>query len=184
MSIVLLLFFLLLTQPRRYERSKFSRTVKKKKKKGMIPPDKQRAFRQFNISLCFSESRNAEQPRVSVRAHRQASSASLFLRQPDSALLPAPAAEPAQSQPHGRQQYPGPGPELRPHPGQRRGPAYGHHPGGHQQRLSPRRGGPVRRFPNRRSLLVGYEILLRGSDRTETTSQGPAAPEEAGMCRH
>lgn len=146
------------------------------------------AFRPFNISLCFSESRNAEQPRVGVRAHRQASSASLYLRQPDSALLPVPAAtaaaDPAQSQPHGRQQYPGPRPELRPHPGQRRGPAYGHHPGGHQQRLSPRRGGPVRRFHNRRSLLVGYEVLLRGSDRPEATSQGPAAPEEAGVCRH
>lgn len=151
----------------------------------MIPPEKQRAFRRFNISLYFSESRNAEQPGVSVRAHRQASSASLLLRQPASALLPDPAAEPAQSQPHGQQQYLGPRPELRPHSGQRRGAAYGHHPGGHQQRLSPRRGGPVRRFHNRRSLLVGYEVLLRGSDRTETTSQGPAAaPEEAGMCRH
>lgn len=145
----------------------------------MIPPEKQRALRRFNISLCFSESRNAEQPGFGIRAHRQASSASLPLRQPDSALLPAPAAEPAQSQPHSQQQYSGPRPELRPHPGQRRGAAYGHHPGGHQQR------GPVRRFHNRRSLLVGYEILLRGSDRTETTSQGPAAaPEEAGMCRH
>ncbi|CAG10510.1 unnamed protein product, partial [Tetraodon nigroviridis] len=106
------------------------------------------------------------------------------LRQPDGAVLPASAAEPAQSHAHGRQQHPGPGPELRPHPGQRRGPAYGHHPGGHQQRLSPRRGGPVRRFHNRRSLLVGYEVLLRGSDRAEATGQGPAAPEEAGMCRH
>lgn len=165
--------------------SSFSRTeLREKNKQRMIPSEQQRAFRSFNISLCFSESRYAEQPGVGVRAHRQASSASLCLRQPDGALLPAPAAEPAQSHPRGRQQYPGPGPELRPHPGQRRGPAYGHNPGGHQQRLSPRRGGPVRRFHNRRSLLVGYEVLLRGSDRTETAGQGPAAPEEAGMCRH
>lgn len=148
----------------------------------MIPPESLRSF--SNLSLCFSESRNAEQPRVGVHAHRQASSASLVLRRPGGALLPTPAAEPGKSQPHSRQQYPGPRPELRLHPGQCRGAAYGHHPGGHQQRLSPRRGGPVRRFPNRRSLLVGYEILLRGSDRTETTSQGPAAPEAAGMHRH
>ncbi|XP_076604268.1 disintegrin and metalloproteinase domain-containing protein 17a isoform X2 [Chaetodon auriga] len=130
------------------------------------------------------ESRNAEQPRVSIRAHRQASSASLLLRRPDRALFPAPTASAAESgrgHSRGKQQYPGPRPELRPHPGQRRGAADGHHPGGHQQRLSPGRGGPVGRFHNRRSLLVGYEILLRGSDRTEPASQGPAAPQEAGL---
>ncbi|XP_049451536.1 disintegrin and metalloproteinase domain-containing protein 17a isoform X2 [Epinephelus fuscoguttatus] len=129
------------------------------------------------------ESRNAQQPRVSVRAHRQASSASLLLRRPDRALLPAPAAsaaEPGRGLSRGQHQYPGPRPELRPHPGQRRGAADGHNPGGHQQRLSPGRGGPVGRFHNRRSLLVGYEILLRGSDRAEPAGQGPAAPQEAG----
>lgn len=138
----------------------------------------------FHLTCCCSssESRNAEQPRVSVRAHRQASSASLLLRRPDRALLPAPAAaEPGRGPSRGQQQYPGPRPELRPHPGQRRGAADGHHPGGHQQRLSPGRGGPVGRFHNRRSLLVGYEILLRGSDRAEPGSQGPAAPQEAGL---
>ncbi|KAM9341317.1 LOW QUALITY PROTEIN: disintegrin and metalloproteinase domain-containing protein 17a [Symphorus nematophorus] len=71
------------------------------------------------------ESRNAEQPRVSIRAHRQASSASLLLRRPDRALLHAPtasAAEPGRGHSHSQQQqYPGPRPELRPHPGQRRG---------------------------------------------------------------
>ncbi|XP_037602285.1 disintegrin and metalloproteinase domain-containing protein 17-like isoform X1 [Sebastes umbrosus] len=127
------------------------------------------------------ESRNAQQPRVSIRAHRQASSASLLLRRPDRALLPAPAASAAEPGRRGQHQYPGPRPELRPHPGQRRGAADGHHPGGHQQRLSPGRGGPVGRFHNRRSLLVGYEILLRGSDRAEPVSQGPAAPQEAGL---
>ncbi|XP_034715085.1 disintegrin and metalloproteinase domain-containing protein 17a isoform X1 [Etheostoma cragini] len=128
------------------------------------------------------ESRNAEQPRVGVVAHRQASSASLILRRPDRALLPAPsAAEPGLCLSRSQHQYPGPRLELRPHPGQRRGGTDGHHPGGHQQRLSPGRGGPVGRFHNRRSLLVGYEILLRGSDRAETGSQGPAAPQEAGM---
>lgn len=141
----------------------------------------------FCLTCCFcsSESRNAEQPRGSVRAHRQASSASLLLRRPDRALLPSHAfssAEPGRGPSRGQQQqYPGPRPELRPHPGQRRGAADGHHPGGHQQRLSPGRGGPVGRFHNRRSLLVGYEILLRGSDRTEPTSQGTAAPQEAGL---
>lgn len=142
----------------------------------------------FSVSishiLCFSESRNGEQPRVCVRAHRQASSASLVLRRPDRALLPTPTASAAESgrdQSRGQQQYPGHRPELRPHPGQRRGTADGHNPGGHQQRLTPGRGGPVRRFHNRRSLLVGYEILLRGSDRTEAADQGPAAPKEAGL---
>ncbi|XP_034431919.1 disintegrin and metalloproteinase domain-containing protein 17a isoform X1 [Hippoglossus hippoglossus] len=135
------------------------------------------------------ESRNAEQPRVSVRlAHRQNSSASLLLRRPDRALLPAPAASstkpgrgPSRGQLQQQQQYPGPRPELRPHPGQRRGAADGYHPGGHQQRLSPGRGGPVGRFHNRRSLLVGYEVLLRGSDRTEPAGQGAAPPPEAGL---
>lgn len=125
--------------------------------------------------LSFSDSRNP---------HRQSSSASLLLRRPDRALLPTSAAsagQPGRGPPRGQQQYPGPRPELRPHPGQRRGPADGHNPGGHQQRLSPGRGGPVRRLHNRRSLLVGYEILLRGSDRAEAVSQGPAAPKEAGM---
>ncbi|XP_069008393.1 disintegrin and metalloproteinase domain-containing protein 17a isoform X1 [Embiotoca jacksoni] len=128
-------------------------------------------------------SRHAEQPRVSIRAYRQASSASLLLRRPDRALLPAPAAEPGARPSLSQQQYqyPGPRPELRPHPGQRRGPADGHHPGGHQQRLSPGRGGPAGRFHNRRSLLVGYEILLRGSDRSEPVGPGPAAPQEAGV---
>ncbi|XP_020496356.2 disintegrin and metalloproteinase domain-containing protein 17a isoform X1 [Labrus bergylta] len=126
------------------------------------------------------ESRNAEQPRVNIHAHRQAS---LLLRRPDRALLPAPsAAEPGRRTSRGQQQqYPGPRSELRPHPGQRRGASDGHHPGGHQQRLSPGRGGPVGRFHNRRSLLVGYEILLRGSDRTEPVGKGPAAPQEAGL---
>nr|XP_020496356.1 disintegrin and metalloproteinase domain-containing protein 17 isoform X1 [Labrus bergylta] len=126
------------------------------------------------------ESRNAEQPRVNIHAHRQAS---LLLRRPDRALLPAPsAAEPGRRTSRGQQQqYPGPRSELRPHPGQRRGASDGHHPGGQQQRLSPGRGGPVGRFHNRRSLLVGYEILLRGSDRTEPVGKGPAAPQEAGL---
>ncbi|XP_058471230.1 disintegrin and metalloproteinase domain-containing protein 17a isoform X1 [Solea solea] len=130
------------------------------------------------------ESRNAEQPRVGVRAHRQASSASLLLRRPDRALLPAPAAssgKPSGGPSRGLQQYPGPRAELRPHPGQRRGAADGHHPGGHQQRLSPGRGGGNGRFHNRRSLLVGYEILLRGSDRAEPAGQGAVAPPEAGL---
>ncbi|XP_040925258.1 disintegrin and metalloproteinase domain-containing protein 17a isoform X1 [Betta splendens] len=129
------------------------------------------------------ESGNPEQPRVSIRAHRQASSASLLLRRPDRALLSAPAAsaaEPGRGPSRGQQQYPGPRSELRPHPGQRRGAADGHHTGGPQQRLSPGRGRPVGRFHNRRSLLVGYEILLRGSDRKEQANQGPAAPQEAG----
>ncbi|XP_074547948.1 disintegrin and metalloproteinase domain-containing protein 17a isoform X2 [Halichoeres trimaculatus] len=130
------------------------------------------------------ESRNAQQPRVNINAHRQASSTSLLLRRPDRALLPAPppgsAAEPCRRSSRGQQQYPGPRSELRPHPGQRRGAPDGHNPGGHQQRLSPGRGGPAGRFHNRRSLLVGYEILLRGSDRTEPVNKGPAAPQEAG----
>lgn len=137
-----------------------------------------------HVVVCLSESGNADQPGVGIRAHRQTSSASLLLHRPDRALLPATtgsAAQPGRSHSHGQQQqYPGPRPELRPHPGQRRGAADGHNPGG-QQRLSPGRGGPVRRFPNRRSLLVGYEILLRGSDRSDTAGQGPAAPQEAGM---
>lgn len=145
----------------------------------------------FHCRACLSEPGNAEQPGVGVRAHRQATSASVLLRRPDRALLSAPAAaaaaapRPSRSRSNGQQQqqqqqYPGPRPELRPHPGQRRGPTDGHNPGGHQ-RLSPGRGGPVRRLPNRRSLLVGYEILLRGSDRSDTAAQGPAAPKEAGV---
>ncbi|KAG7224228.1 hypothetical protein INR49_015117 [Caranx melampygus] len=81
-------------------------------------------------SMMMHESRNAEQPRVSIRAHRQASSASLLLHRPDRALLPAPAVSaaaepgrgPSRLQQQQQQQYPGPRPELRPHPGQRRGP--------------------------------------------------------------
>lgn len=137
-----------------------------------------------HFNFCLSEPGNAEQPGVGVRAHRQASSASVLLRRPDRAVLSATGAaapQPGRSRSHSQQQqYPGPRPELRPHPGQRRGPADGHNPGGHQ-RLSPGRGGPVRRLPNRRSLLVGYEILLRGSDRSDTATQGAAAPQEAGM---
>lgn len=130
-------------------------------------------------AVVSSESRNAEQPRVGVRAHRQASSASLLLRRPDRALLPAPAAaaEPGHRPSRGQQQQqqPGPRPELRRPPGQRRGLTDGHHPGGPQQRLSPGRGG---RIHNRRSLLVGYEVLLRGCDRS---GAGQTAPPEAGM---
>ncbi|XP_014857537.1 PREDICTED: disintegrin and metalloproteinase domain-containing protein 17-like isoform X1 [Poecilia mexicana] len=132
-----------------------------------------------------ADSRHPEQPRVNVRPHRQASSASLLLRRPDRALLPAPAAADAgpATGPGRGQQYPGPRPELRRQPGQRRGPADGHHPGGHQQRLSPGRGGAAGRFHNRRSLLVGYEILLRGSDRAEPISEGAVAPPQAGAPR-
>lgn len=137
----------------------------------------------FGLTCCSrsAESRNAEQSRVGLRAHRQTS---LLLRRPDRALLPAPpasAAEPGRGLSRGQHEYPGPRPELRLHPGQRRGAADGHHPGGHQQRLSPGRGGPVGRFHNRRSLLVGYEILLRGSDRSEPAKPGPEAPQEAGL---
>lgn len=140
----------------------------------------------FCLTCCFysSESRNSEQPRVSIRAHRQTSSTSLLLRRPDRALLPAPAAsaaEPGRGPVRGQQQYHGPRSELWPHPGQRRGATDDHHPGGPQQRLSPGRGRPGGRFHNRRSLLVGYEVLLRGSDRKEPVSQGPAAPQEAGL---
>lgn len=124
-----------------------------------------------------AESRQAEQLRANARAHRQASSTSLLiLRRPDRALFPVSAAAKPGSGPSRGQQCPGPRPELRRQPGQRRSPADGHHPGGHQQRLSSGRG----RFHNRRSLLVGYEILLRGSDRTEPVNQGPAPPHEAG----
>lgn len=145
-------------------------------------------FQPLTFPFCLSEPRNAEQPGVGVRAHRHASSSSVLLRRPDRALLSAPgaaaAAQPNRSRSHSQQQqYPGPRPELRHHPGQRRGPADGHNPGGHQ-RLSPGRGGPGRRLPNRRSLLVGYEILLRGSDRSDTAAQGAAAPQEAGMHWH
>ncbi|KAM8913270.1 disintegrin and metalloproteinase domain-containing protein 17a isoform 2-T2 [Spinachia spinachia] len=126
------------------------------------------------------ESRNAE-PRVGVRAHRQTSSTSLLLRRPDRALLPAPTAEPGRGLPRGQHQYPGLRGELRPHPGHCGGAADGHHPGGHEQRLSPGRGRPAGRFHNRRSLLVGYEILLRGSDRAEPVGQGAAPLQEARM---
>ncbi|XP_038142146.1 disintegrin and metalloproteinase domain-containing protein 17a isoform X1 [Cyprinodon tularosa] len=131
------------------------------------------------------DSRHPEQPRVGARAHRQAFSASL--RRPGRALFPTSSAAepgPVPDPSRGLQQhhYPGPRPELRRQPGQRRGPADGHHPGGHQQRLSPGRRGAVGRFHNRRSLLVGYEILLRGSDRSEPI-QGATAPQEAGVPR-
>nr|XP_057946488.1 disintegrin and metalloproteinase domain-containing protein 17a isoform X1 [Doryrhamphus excisus] len=126
------------------------------------------------------ESRNPEQPRVGIHAHRQASSASLLLRHPDRALPPTPAADPGCCP--ARIQLTDSRPQLRPHAGQRRWAADGHHSGGQQQRLSPGRGGgPGRRLPNRRSLLIGYEILLRGSDRAEPIGQGKTTPHEAGM---
>ncbi|KAJ0062709.1 hypothetical protein NL108_004317 [Boleophthalmus pectinirostris] len=119
------------------------------------------------------ESRNLEQSGIHIRAHRQASSSTLLLRRPDRALFSVPS-EPAS---HGQQTRGSRG-ELQPQSGQRRGPTDGYNPGG-QQRLSPRRGGP-RRFHNRRSLLVGYEILLRGSER-EPNGPGAAPPAPAGL---
>ncbi|XP_024133501.1 disintegrin and metalloproteinase domain-containing protein 17a isoform X2 [Oryzias melastigma] len=121
-------------------------------------------------------SRNGEQLRAnSASAHRQVSH---VLRWSDRAILPTSStAEPRLGPLISQQQYPGPRPELRHHPGLRRNDANGHHPGGHQ-RLPPGRGG---RFHNRRSLLVGYEVLLRGSDRTEPENKGAVAPPEAGM---
>ncbi|XP_077394647.1 disintegrin and metalloproteinase domain-containing protein 17-like isoform X1 [Festucalex cinctus] len=122
--------------------------------------------------------RNPEQLGDGAHAHRQAASASHFLlRRPDRALTAAPPS-------HGRRRLePNHRPELRAHAGRRRrGAADGHHPGGQQQRLSPGRGGgPGRRLPNRRSLLVGYEILLRGSERAEPVGPGAAAPQKAGV---
>ncbi|XP_028294724.1 disintegrin and metalloproteinase domain-containing protein 17a isoform X2 [Gouania willdenowi] len=132
------------------------------------------------VEVCSGgEPRNADQPRVSIRAHRQAS---FLLRQPNRALLPPITAEPSPSPAHCQQQHPPPARhQLRPHPGQRRGGADGHHPRGHQQRLSSGRGGHVGRFHNRRSLLVGYEVLLRGSDPTQPFSQRAAPPPQAGV---
>ncbi|XP_051942144.1 disintegrin and metalloproteinase domain-containing protein 17a isoform X2 [Hippocampus zosterae] len=123
--------------------------------------------------------RNLEQPGDGAHAHRQASSASLFpLRRPDRALSAAP---PGGGQHRFKLDHRS---ELCANAGSRlqRGAADGHHPGGQQQRLSPGRGGgPARRVPNRRSLLVGYEILLRGSERSQPISWGEAAPQKAGV---
>ncbi|XP_067099575.1 disintegrin and metalloproteinase domain-containing protein 17a isoform X1 [Osmerus mordax] len=135
-----------------------------------------------------SECRALEQPRVGARAHRQASSASLLLRRPDHALLPAASAAPERGPSSGQQQYPGPRPQLRPCPSQRRGPeggGPGHHPGGPQHRLSPGRGGAGGRLPVRSAsscsrILLRHQGFLRGPDR-EHTSQGPAAAQETGL---
>ncbi|XP_034015259.1 disintegrin and metalloproteinase domain-containing protein 17a isoform X2 [Thalassophryne amazonica] len=123
------------------------------------------------------ESRNPNQSRVGACAYRQASSSSLLLYRPDRALLPARAAGSGRAS-----SSRGTRPELRPHPGQWRGPTDGHHSGDHRrQQLSASRGGPVRKLHNRRSLLVGYEILLRGSDRSEPSRPGPAPSQEARL---
>ncbi|XP_077477036.1 disintegrin and metalloproteinase domain-containing protein 17a isoform X1 [Stigmatopora argus] len=118
--------------------------------------------------------RNPEQHGVGVHADRQAP---LFLlRRPDRAIFTAPALDRRRLKSDTR-------PELRAHAGQRRRAADGHHPGGQRQRLSPGRGADPggRRLPNRRSLLVGYEILLRGRERSEPVGSGEAAPQAPGV---
>ncbi|XP_057715835.1 disintegrin and metalloproteinase domain-containing protein 17a isoform X1 [Corythoichthys intestinalis] len=111
--------------------------------------------------------RNPEQSGVGVSEDRQASV--FLLRRPDRAVRAAPALGRLKSDAR---------PELRAHAGQRRRAPDGHHSGGQQRR---READPGRRLPNRRSLLVGYEILLRGRERSEPVGSGEAAPQTPGV---
>ncbi|XP_055720257.1 disintegrin and metalloproteinase domain-containing protein 17a isoform X2 [Salvelinus fontinalis] len=133
-----------------------------------------------------SECRDAEQPRVGLRPHRQATSAShLLLRRSDPTPLPS------SSTPNGpvclrQQQYPsprlgfGPWPVLGERSGGGGGPTDGHHPGGSQLRLSPRQG----RLPSSRR-LQRHQVFIRGPDGgAEHATLGPprqAPPQEAGL---